>query len=351
MPGKRKSRGVLLAASLPVAGAGAAIWMRYRREIRKQRERVSTGSRIAQTSRGPIEYATAGDGPPVLLVHGAGGGYDQGLLLGRPLADKGFRLIAMSRFGYLRTPVPDDPSAAAQADAHAALLDELGIERAAVVGASAGGPSAMQFALRHPDRTAALVLLVAAAYAPRPGDEPSIHTPRGTPLLFETALRSDFLFWAASRVARKAVIRAILGTPPWVVKNAVASERARVAEFLTQIQPITARRAGLLIDQAVIRELPRYELEQIAVPTLAISVPDDLYGTDDAARYTAEHVPGARLKEFPWGGHLLVGHNDEAIAEIAAFLKEKEAPAQAPPRRARSRRPISDPAPSPPLPS
>jgi pimeloyl-ACP methyl ester carboxylesterase len=52
----------------------------------------------------------------------------------------------MSRFGYLRTPLPADASAAAQADAHACLLDALGIRRAAIVGASAGAPSAMQFA-------------------------------------------------------------------------------------------------------------------------------------------------------------------------------------------------------------
>jgi pimeloyl-ACP methyl ester carboxylesterase len=44
----------------------------------------------------------------------------------------------------------------------------------------------MQFALRHPDRTAALVLLVPAAYVPRPNEAPSVRTPRGTPLLFDT---------------------------------------------------------------------------------------------------------------------------------------------------------------------
>jgi pimeloyl-ACP methyl ester carboxylesterase len=75
-------------------------------------------------------------------------------------------------------------------------------------------------------------------------------------------------------------------------------------------------------DEAVIRDLPRYDLERIAVPTLAISVPDDLYGTYDGARYTAEHVPGARFQGYPWGGHLLVGHNDGVFAEIVAFLKQ-----------------------------
>ena len=131
-------------------------------------------------------------------MHGAGGGFDQGLEFAQPLVQNGFCVVAMSRFGYLRTPLPTDASAAAQADAHACLLDALDIRRAAVVGASAGAPSSMQLALRHPDRTAALVLLVPAAYAPRPGGAPPMQTPPGTQFLFNTALRSDFLFWAAA---------------------------------------------------------------------------------------------------------------------------------------------------------
>ena len=53
-----------------------------------------------------------GDGPPVLIVHDAGGGHDQGLDFAAPLVDSGFRAIAMSRFGYLRTPIPTDASPA-----------------------------------------------------------------------------------------------------------------------------------------------------------------------------------------------------------------------------------------------
>ena len=61
--------------------------------------------------------------------------------------------------------------------------------------------------------------------------------------------------------------------------------------------------------------------ERVAVPTLVISVADDLFGTFDGARYTAEHVPGARFKGYPSGGHVWVGHHKEIVAEIAAFLK------------------------------
>lgn len=304
-----------------VAGVAGLTSFGYHRDIGQARERVSTGSQVVQTPCGQIEYAEAGEGEPVLVVHGAGGGFDQGLDFAEPLVQNGFRVIAASRFGYLRTPLPTDASAAAQADAHACLLDALGIGRAAIFGASAGAPSSMQFALRHPQRSTALILLVPAAYAPRPAGGPPILTPAGTTFLFETGLKSDFLFWAASKLARQSVIRAILATPPAVVEGAAADEQARVAQVLDHILPVSLRRQGLVNDAAVVSSLPRYELERISVPTLIVSTADDLFGTFDTARYTAEHIPRARFVSYPSGGHLLVGHYKEALLEIIAFLK------------------------------
>jgi len=307
-------------AALLVAG-WLLIYPRYRRDIRQARERVSAGSRIITTPCGPIEYAEAGDGPPVLAVHGAGGGYDQGMDIAAPLVKGGFRVVAMSRFGYLRTPLPADASAAAQADAHACLLDALNIRQAVVFGASAGGPSAMQFALRHPERTIALVLLVPAAYAPQPVDRRSKRMPAGVELLLDTVLKSDFLFWALTRFARQTAIRTILGTPPAVVQSASATERALVAQVLDHVLPVSPRRRGLLNDAAITSSLPRYELERITAPTLIMSVADDLYGTFEGSRYSAEHIPHARFLGYSSGGHLGVGHQKEVDTEIAAFLK------------------------------
>ncbi len=317
----RVGRAAAILVVLLLAGAFALVYASYQRDIHRARERVSAGSEIAQTPCGQIEYAIAGEGPPVLVVHGAGGGFDQGLDASTALVQNGLRIIAMSRFGYLRTPLPADASAPAQADAHACLLDALNIRRVAVIGASAGAPSSLQFALRHPDRISALVLLVPAVYVPRPGGAAPIKTPRGTQLLFDTALRSDFLFWVAPRLARETMIRAILATPPAVVDSASADERARIAQMLDHVLPVSPRRPGLLNDAAVIAELPRYELERIAVPTLVFSAADDLFGTYDAARYSAEHIPGARFIGYPSGGHLWVGHHQEVMSGIAAFLK------------------------------
>jgi pimeloyl-ACP methyl ester carboxylesterase len=200
-------------------------------------------------------------------------------------------------------------------------LDALGIEKVAIVGGSAGAPSSMQFALRHPTRLTALVLVVPATFVPRPGNAPALHTPSETQLLFETALKWDVVFWAVSRLAPDAVIRSILATPPNLVREAAPEEQARIQQALKHILPISQRRQGLLNEAAVIPSLQRYELETIHVPTLTISCADDAFGTYDGARYTAEHIPGARFIGYETGGHLWVGHQQEMTDVIASFLK------------------------------
>lgn len=318
-----KRRMALVTAGALVAALGAFVYFNYQRDIQLAHERVATGSRMVETPCGAIEYALAGVGPPVLILHGAGGGYDQGLEFGQALVRRGFRVIAVSRFGYLRSALPADASAAAQADAYACLLDALDVRRAAAVGASAGAPSAMQFALRHPGRITALVLLVPVAYVPRARDAAPKQIPAVTVFLLKTALKSDFLLWAAMRLARPAVIRTMLATPPAVVENADADEQARITELLEHILPVSPRRFGLLNDVAVIAALPRYDLERIAAPTLIVGMEDDLLGLFDAARYTAAHIPHARFIGYPSGGHLWVGHQKELSSEIEAFLKKR----------------------------
>jgi 2-hydroxy-6-oxonona-2,4-dienedioate hydrolase len=157
-----------LLVGLGVFAAGLAyLYAAYRSDLSAARARIASGSEVAETGCGPIEYAARGQGPAILLVHGAGGGFDQMLDAAGELAARGFRVIVPSRFGYLRTPQRPEATPAAQADAHACLLDTLKIARAALVGVSAGAPSSMQFAIRHPQRTTALVLLVPLAYAPQ----------------------------------------------------------------------------------------------------------------------------------------------------------------------------------------
>ena len=116
-----------------------------------------------QTQRGVVEYETAGDGTPVLVVHGTPGGSGQGVVLGRFLAEAGMRVVAPSRPGYLETPLGGCSEIDAQADLHAALLDALSSDRVGVLCWSGGGPSSYRLAVRHPDRVVALVAVSAVS--------------------------------------------------------------------------------------------------------------------------------------------------------------------------------------------
>src|SRR3990167_5879131 len=137
----RSGPAVLAIIGVVIAGLGALTYYRYQHDMQRARARVAIGGQIVETPCGPIEYAVVGEGPAVLVAHGAGGGYDQGLDFGKSLIGGGWRVIAVSRFGYLRAPLPADASAAAQADVYVCLLDALKIRRAAIVGGSAGAPS------------------------------------------------------------------------------------------------------------------------------------------------------------------------------------------------------------------
>jgi pimeloyl-ACP methyl ester carboxylesterase len=117
------------------------------------------GSSVAKTRLGPVEYAVHGEsGPYLVVMHGGPGGYDQTAALFSDMFGKGFRVLSWSRPGYLRTPLLAARAFTEQADVAAALMDELGIHKAAVLGYSAGGPVAIHFAAQYPERTWALIL-------------------------------------------------------------------------------------------------------------------------------------------------------------------------------------------------
>ena len=306
----------------------ATIWIAWRfdSDIAAASARAAQGSVLINTRCGPIEYQEAGTGTPLLMVHGSGGGHDQGMAFAAKLAQRGIRVIAMSRFGYLRTPMPADSSPAAQADAHVCLLDALGIAKAAVLGGSAGGPSALQMAIRHPDRVSALVLLVPLAYKPITSVDSAKPLAPWAEALLMRLIGSDFLFWAGLHVARDQVIQYVLATPPEQVSAASPEERARVNAILDHILPVSSRAAGLRSDSVLGKSLGPSPLDKVRAPTLVVSVRDDGFGTYASAEYTASQIKGARFVGFEHGGHVWVGHDDEIQKEILNLILPKAKP-------------------------
>ncbi len=312
--------------ALGLVGAVVMIGWRFNSDLARARARAAAGAVLLQTRCGPIETQEAGTGVPLLVVHGSGGGHDQGMAFAGALAQHGIRVIAMSRFGYLRTPMPADASAAAQADAHVCLLDALGIGRAAVMGGSAGAPSALQMAIRHPDRVSALILLVPLAYKPPSQADSAPPMPAWVEATMMRLIGSDFLFWAALHVARDQVIKVVLATPPALLATASPQERARVSAMLDNILPVSARAEGLRSDTAVGKHLLPAPLGTVHLPTLIVSARDDRYGTFASAQYTASQIAGSKFVGFDEGGHTWVGHDDEVMAEIVMLLDAKVRP-------------------------
>jgi pimeloyl-ACP methyl ester carboxylesterase len=196
---------------------------------------------------------------------------------------EGFRRIAISRFGYLRTPMPQDGSSAAQADALAAVLDALEVPRAAVIGVSAGAHPTAQFALCYPEKVEALVLAVPALYAPpEPGAPPTIGPPA---IITDYVLRSDFLVWLMSRLAPSVLLRAA-GAPPSVQRDLSPQGRK---ELIDGFFPASARHAGLTKDiRNAILGWPDLPIEEFEMPVLLIG-PGDHAG----ARRPHPRRPGA----------------------------------------------------------
>jgi 2-hydroxy-6-oxonona-2,4-dienedioate hydrolase len=305
---------IVIVAALIVAAAG--IYTMFVRDLSGARARLAGRSRTVETSFGTLEYALLGEGEPILAVHGAGGGFDQALDMTGAVAGHGYQLIAPSRFGYLRSVMPDKLTTAMQADAFAQLLDTLGIERATVVGISAGAWSSIQFAVRHPQRCTALVLLV-----------PADHLPAGMAVRGGGAVtaifNSDFIAWAALKLMPLmpgAMTRMMLGTDAAVISAAEPGEKARVQQVLEHLLPVSARSAGMRFDIDTARSREAYAIDKIACPVLTISAEDDRFGTAARARHIAAAAPNARAIIFPTGGHALVGDYVETLREIMAFL-------------------------------
>ena len=307
-----------------LAGIGAAvlavIWLQFQTDVAAARSRAAQGSTVIETPCGLIEYQDIGSGKPLLAVHGSGGGHDQGMAFAYPLTSRGIRVIAMSRFGYLRTPMPEGASAEAQADAFVCLLDALAIPEAAVMGGSAGALSALQMAIRHPTRVSALILLVPLAYKPPTEANSAAPMAPWVENLMMKAIGSDFLFWSGLHLARGQLIGTVLATPPELLDTASASEKARINAMMDTMLPVSARAAGLRYDTAASKSMTPARLDLVQAPTLIISARDDRYGTYASAEYMAARIAGARFLGFETGGHTWIGHNDEVMAAILDLL-------------------------------
>ncbi|KMQ50561.1 putative hydrolase protein [Chitinispirillum alkaliphilum] len=284
------------------------IWVSFRSDIREAYVRISENSKTELVSYGYIEYKTGGgDGADVLIIHGAGGGYDQGEVLASAVLDTEFNWIAPSRFGYLRSSLPENATNEDQAHAFMKLLDQLHIDRVAVVALSAGGPSAIHFALIYPERVSSLTL-ISCGVTSLTGEEIQQAERQGRMLaqIFE----KDFYYWVLSNLFRRQLM-SLMGARRDIYTDLTASQRLIIDNIIDYMNPASKRYRGVMFDHTMI--LPGEKITGIVTPTLVIHAEDDTLQPYENALFAVSRIEGARLLSFEEGGHFVSAVQLDAI--------------------------------------
>ncbi len=276
-----------------------------------------------RTARGAVEVARAGDGPAVLVIHGVPGSWRQCFSLAEDLSDA-YQVIAPSRPGYGTTPLTSGRTYAEQADLYAAILDAFEIERAAIVGASGGGPSSMAFANRHPDRCSALVL--ACAFSAE-----QIAVPGALKLLTPWGLGE------ATTALNRAVARRKIESPKavarWIQKSLTPEERAWAADdermpgdlvaFARTHLEAPPGLAGVRNDLAQVRaaKIANADCLTVTVPTLVMHGDKDDVVPLAHAQFHAAKIEGAELEVYGGAAHAFFFTRRRQFADrIRTFL-------------------------------
>lgn len=296
---------ILIAAGL--IAAVVLVYAVYLADMNRAYERVLAKGTVLPSIYGDIEYTEGGSGPDVLVIHGSGGGYDQAELLVQAVLGDQFRWIAPSRFGYLSSTFHEGATWDDQAHAYAYLLDQLGVEKAAVIAMSHGGPSALIFALLHPERVSSLTL-ISCGVAPSAVSDQAQANRKGDML---TAIyRHDLYYWALTKLFRKQFM-GLMGASDLVIESLTAGQVELAGRIIDHMNPVSLRTSGVSFDNKAI--LPGERITAIRVPTLIFHAKDDGLQLFHNADFAASNIPGARLLSFERGGHLLVIVEGSAI--------------------------------------
>lgn len=266
-----------------------------------------------------VQVAVRGDGAPVLVVHGTPGGIDGAEIMGRFLPSDGFRVITVSRPGYLGTSLDEDhASLDDEADRYAAVLDDLGIDRVGVLAWSGGGPAAYRFAVRHPERVRSLVVAAGLSgrwVPPRTGPIEWVvtHTVVGAALAH-----------LAARIAPGAVIRtaeagvsSLRGDALQEHVRAVLADpvrRAFVLDLATTGNTSGRHRPGWDNDVRNLGAVSDLGLGDVRTPTLLVHGDADTDVDPSHSTRAAAAIPDAELLVLPGGTHFALWAHGDAPA-------------------------------------
>ncbi|GAA0653206.1 alpha/beta hydrolase [Kutzneria viridogrisea] len=240
-----------------------------------------------------LSYDVAGSGTHVVLLHSTACDRRMWDPQWAALTER-HRVLRPDFRGYGQTPRGTGPYT--DAEDVLALMDSLAIDSAALVGASFGGRIAQVLAADHPERVSRLALLCAGTPGGQPGPD------------MDDYLQAEARLTAAEDVPGIAELFARTWLGPAAddsAREAVRAMRLNSARMATE--PGTWGTSALV------------DLREITAPTLVVSGRHDLPTYQRIAREVADRVPGARLLELDWAGHL---PSLERPAETTALLLE-----------------------------
>lgn len=253
-----------------------------------------------------LYFEESGSGPPLLLITGLSGN-TLGWSALEPALAQHFRVITFDNRGAGRSSAPEGPYATRDmAGDAAALLDQLGIDRAHVLGLSMGGMIAQELALAYPERVARLVLLSTVA--------------RSRPAIIEPWLN----LWARAAAGELDGDELTLAMLPWMFTPALLSDHDQLEAVLAEWaqDPYPAPAAGLRGQVAACRTHDTLgRLAQITAPAFVLVGAEDILTPVSYSQELAEAIPGARLHVLERGGHLAFAeYPDDVVEAVLGFL-------------------------------
>ncbi len=260
------------------------------------RKIVST--QTIDTGRIRINVAIAGEGPPVVLLHGLGWDHH---LWDRQLQDlsQAYQVIAPDTRGHGMTEVPEGPySIADYCDDLVSLLDKLNLSKVTLIGFSQGGMTALTLATRFPERLDALGVLCAVE---------KLHPDASANMENRITAMQTQGAETAARVAGKSIF-----SESFIYGHADYFEsfvRSRVRANANGL--IAAMRAGVGYDLSD-------KIQAITFPTLIVAGGRDVLAPPSSVRAMAEAIPSAEFHLFPDCGHMVP---IEAPSEFDALLE------------------------------
>lgn len=185
------------------------------------------------------------------------------------------------------------------------------MKKVAVVALSHGGPSALLFALLYPERVSSLTLISCGAASSTELEQADANEKGDT---LTTIFQYDPLYWGISKLFKQSLMK-LLGANDTVIASLAPEQRLLVDRLIDYMNPVAPRSAGVAFDNTA--AMPNERIAAIHVPTLIFHARDDGLQLYHNAEFAAANIPGAILRAFDKGGHLLLAVEQPAIRAAA----------------------------------